>query len=248
MQSRLYCGVSTLIAVIVLFSSIHRSEAATFDIANGDVTALVNTIATCNSNNEDDTINLAANGTYFLTRVDNSTHGPSGLPVIVNDNFHSVTINGNNSRIIRDGNSAAFRIITINNPLGNVAFNVSINNVTITGGLGATSGGEAVLGGGVCNVGATLMLTRCTVSSNFAGTGGGIFNQDAIVSLVSCTISGNSATTGGAISNHSTLASTQGGHIFIATCTLSGNSVTSLAGAAISNLRVPIPVVIRELT
>ncbi len=47
MQSRLYCGVSNLIAVIVLFSSIHRSEAATFDVANGDVTSLVNTISLC---------------------------------------------------------------------------------------------------------------------------------------------------------------------------------------------------------
>ena len=55
------------------------AEAATFNIANGDVAGLISAINTANSNNQDDTINLASNGDYVLTVPDN---GSNGLPVI----------------------------------------------------------------------------------------------------------------------------------------------------------------------
>ncbi|MFN2477336.1 MAG: hypothetical protein ABR526_13465 [Chthoniobacterales bacterium] len=55
-------------------------QAATFNIADGDVAALKNAIAAANSNGADDIINLAAGGTYTLTAVDNTTSGPNGLP------------------------------------------------------------------------------------------------------------------------------------------------------------------------
>ncbi len=106
--NRLRRRVLILIFACMTLSFAKPLDAGNFDIANGDVTALVNTISICQINNADDTINLAANGTYFLTRVDNTTVGPSGLPVITGDNGqHSLTIHGNGATITRFGNAPA---------------------------------------------------------------------------------------------------------------------------------------------
>ncbi len=60
----------------------HWSKSATFNIANGDVAGLITAINTANTNNQNDDINLAANGTYTLTNVNNMNDGPNGLPTI----------------------------------------------------------------------------------------------------------------------------------------------------------------------
>jgi hypothetical protein len=70
--------------------------------------------------------------------------------------------------------------------------NVSLQGVTITG-------GHAVFGGGINNVGATLMLTGVSVTGNRAdNSGGGIYNAaGGKLSLSQSSVSGNSAGQGG---------------------------------------------------
>jgi hypothetical protein len=61
------------------------AHSATFNIPDGDVTALKAALAAVNTNGLSDTINLAAGGTYTLTEIDNSVNGANGLPVIKNE-------------------------------------------------------------------------------------------------------------------------------------------------------------------
>src|SRR5215213_5558767 len=78
-----------------------RVSAATFNVSDGDVAGLVNAIAGANVNGQDDTINLAADGTYTLTAADNSETGPNGLPIVRTDGGHTITFNGNAATIAR---------------------------------------------------------------------------------------------------------------------------------------------------
>ena len=80
------------IGTVLLFSFSQIAPAATFNIADGDVAGLISAINTANSNNQDDTINLASSGNYVLTAANN---GSNGLPIIGSDNGHNLTINGN---------------------------------------------------------------------------------------------------------------------------------------------------------
>ncbi|HEU0209647.1 MAG TPA: hypothetical protein VFQ78_11800, partial [Candidatus Udaeobacter sp.] len=174
------------------------SPAATFDIADGDVTALVNAITTSNTNGQNDTINLADGGTYILTSVNNSADGPNGLPIIQTDGGHTLVINGRDSVIARNTvmGTANFRVL--NNGSGKVTLvRLLIGNGQV---LGATVP-SGTSGGGIFNRG-TLTLKDCTVSSNSAVTtmsgsksaGGGLFNFQGTLNLDRSSILSNSST------------------------------------------------------
>src|SRR4051794_27215874 len=113
--------VSKLAALIAgLLLPVHFAVAAVFDISNGDITALKAAITAANTNNEDDVINLHLSvvggySPYSLTTVDHDTGtGPTGLPMIVSDGGHKVTINGNGATITRDFNAnLSFRILEV---------------------------------------------------------------------------------------------------------------------------------------
>ena len=86
----------------------------------------------------------------------------------------------------------------------------SISGLTVTG------GGSASSGGGLSNLG-TTMLTNCTITGNSAGNGGGL-NNHGTATLNSCTISNNTASSsGGGLQ-------TAGGTLTLTNCTVSGNS------------------------
>src|SRR5437763_2891715 len=72
------------------------TQAATYNVANGDVAGLIAAINAANSSPAPNTINLANGGTYILTAINNRVNG---LPVITN----SMTINGNGATIQRSG-------------------------------------------------------------------------------------------------------------------------------------------------
>ena len=100
------------------------------------------------------TINLAAGCDYALTTADN---GENGLPIVTT----GVTVNGNGASV--DG-TGAVRDFEVDGPAGNL----SLNNVTVTG-------GSADNGGGIANIGGTVTLNRSQVTANTAtGAGGGI--------------------------------------------------------------------------
>ena len=151
-----------LLAGIILLLFTIPGWAATFDIADGDVTALINAINEANGNGKADTINLANGGTHTLTAVDNDTNGPNGLPSITSE----ITIDGNGATIQRSsaGGTPDFRIFHVA-----AGGDLTINDLTITNGNSGDGNG-----GGILNEGA-LTLENCTVSGNTADEcGGGI--------------------------------------------------------------------------
>ena len=193
-------------AVIVFLSLVHGSEAATFNIEDGNVIQLKTAINACNGNHQDDTINLAANGTYVLTSEDNATNG---LPVIDGDSGHSLTIIGNGATIMR-GTSALFRILDMND---NTV--VTLSNLIISDGEIHSSGNS---GGGIRKGSGSLTISGCQIINNYAdGAGGGISCRGALTII------------GGAVSNNRGGGGGGGGISFggttlsIDSCTLSEN-------------------------
>ena len=187
----------TLVAVIsaTTLCAAFRLGAAVFNIADGDVTGLKNAIATSASNNQNDTINLAANGTYTLTSVDNAPvgYGANGLPIITYDNGHSLVINGNNSALVRS-NGPSFRILICDNQGVDSPAGLTINNLRISNGFAAiTESGHGNDGAGILNLGMPLTLMNCTLSGNYANFGAGLATYDAQVTIRNCTIDANLA-------------------------------------------------------
>lgn len=149
-----------IVAAALLCSSPTHLRSAVFNIANGDVAGLANTIAVANSNGEADVINLAAGGNYVLTAVHNFVGGPNGLPVILNDAASpDLTINGNGATIQRNS-SAEFRILQLRD-----GSELVINSLTISGGRVIQDTGNQG-GGGIYNNASHLKLIGCTLNNN----------------------------------------------------------------------------------
>jgi hypothetical protein len=227
-----------LIAALVAISLCRQTSAAIFNINDGDVAALITAINTSNTNGEDDTIELATNGTYTLTTVNNTSgNGANGLPVILSDTGHTLVIHGNGATLQRSaaGGTPAFRIFQIC-----AGADVTIDRLTIMNGIGSTG-----LGGGIFNDGftgnATLTITNSTVSGNSAsGAGGGIYNGQATLIINNSTVSGNSTGPnpggfgGGGILN---IVFSTSATLTINNSTISGNSAMTVGGG-IRNLSI----------
>ena len=219
-------------AAVLLLGAAPRAQAATFTIANGDVGALKAALTTANSNTAADTINLATNGSYTLTTVDNSALGDNGLPVIVNDvNGRDLTINGNGAILLRSSGTTtpAFRLLQTG-----AASQVIVNRLTLTNGDANNGGILGNSGGGIYNDHGTLTLNSCSTANNSGQYGGGIFNDHGTLSLSNCTLSGNSSSAGGGglynDGNSSPASAT------LTNCTISGNSTAfNIYGGGIYN-------------
>ncbi len=235
MRRYLICFLSG-IAFLWLLES--RVSAVTFTIPDGDVGALRSAITTANTNNVDDTINLATNGGYYIVDVNNTTNGANGLPVIDRDagsgTGHSLTINGNGATIARSFASGApyFRIFYISNGVFANQHTTTISNVTLTNGLIPGSNPGDGDGGAIYVSQGQLTLNNCVLTANLAGQrGGAIFvgGNTANLTLNNCTLSNNTGhVTGGAIQNF-------GPVVALNNCTLSGNSTVTGPGGAIWN-------------
>jgi hypothetical protein len=171
-------------------------QAATFNIADSDVLALISAINSANGNGQDDTINLATGGSYSLTSVNNSTDGPNGLPVITADGGRFLNINGNGALLSRSsaGGTPDFRIINVGSAKVTIS-GLVISNGRVVGGVFP----EGNSGAGIFNRG-TLTVQNCTISGNSAvtnsgnpSTGGGIFNYSGTLLLTKSTVRDNSA-------------------------------------------------------
>jgi hypothetical protein len=120
------------------------------------------------------------------------------------------------------GPGASLLTVSGNNASG--VFSVGTGDFASLSGLTVT-GGSAVTGGGVNNLGNTT-LTNCTFTGNTASTnGGGVFSSGT-VTLTGCTFTSNTATTngGGAFSS---------GTATLTDCTLSGNTATGNKGGGV---------------
>ena len=146
-----------LLALLLAISLCRQTSAAIFN--PNDVASLIRAINTSNTNMEDDTIELATNGTYTLTVINNDTNG---LPVIGSDGGHKLVIHGNGATLQRStaGGTPAFRIFQIG-----TGADVTIDRLTIMNGNQKLTGGE---GGGIDNNHATLTITNSTLSGNSA--------------------------------------------------------------------------------
>ncbi len=121
------------------------------------------------------TINLAPGCHYRLKAANN---GENGLPVVTT----RIGINGNGATI--DGTNS-FRVFEVDGPGGNL----TLNNVTVTG-------GAADIGGGIENPGGTVTLNGSQVTGNTATqAGGGIASATFGPSSVARLTLNNSAVT-----------------------------------------------------
>jgi CSLREA domain-containing protein len=232
------------------------TQAAIFNIADGDVTGLKNAINTANGNQQDDTINLATNGTYTLTTVDNTAFGPTGLPVLTDDSSngtgpaHSLTINGNGATLQRStaGGTPDFRILSVYNRFGGT---ITVNGLVIANGR-ATGTGQSALGGGILSS-VSVAVQNCTLTGNYASQdGSAIYSGGSaeVLTIDNSTIANTPSFGGAAILNYgtvrinnSTLANNAGtaissretGNTFVTNCTFlepQGAAIRLTAGAA----------------
>jgi hypothetical protein len=119
------------------------------------VAELITDINAANAAGGSNTITLVAGTTFTLTAVDNTTDGPTGLPVIAaNDDL---TIAGNGDTITRGNGSGtpAFRLFDVA-----AGGSLTLQHLTLQGGLAAA-------GGAIYNQG-TLTLSGVTVQNNTA--------------------------------------------------------------------------------
>jgi hypothetical protein len=119
-------------------------------------------------------INLQAGTTYTLKAVNNFWYGPDGLPPIES----TVILHGNGAVIARDASAPAFRLLYVSGGMELPAGSLTMDNVTLSGGLakgGNGGGGGLGAGGAIFNQG-TLSLTGVTLTDNEAlgGTGSGV--------------------------------------------------------------------------
>ncbi|MEN3313928.1 MAG: hypothetical protein V7605_162 [Acidimicrobiaceae bacterium] len=135
-----------------------------------------------------DTIDLAAGCTYVLT---NEANPGNGLPVVTG----TLVIHGHGATVRRSSESA-FRILEVA-----TGADLTLDQITVSGGSISSSGGPTAFGGGILNSG-RLTVVDSTISDNaVSGTGssaggGGIANNGT-VSLHATVLRNNTATATG---------------------------------------------------
>ena len=134
------------------------------------------------------TISLAWGCTYVLPTTPNN--GENGLPVVTS----SINVYGNNATIT---GSNAVRIFEVDGPGGNL----SLQNVTLTGGTASD------FGGAIFNSSGTVTLNQSVVTGNSAGKAGGgiasgtLGSNTASLTLNGSVVTNNSGGVGGGIVN-----------------------------------------------
>jgi predicted outer membrane repeat protein len=146
----------------------------TATVAAGDASGLVNAINAANGNGSStDTICLAAGSTYTFSTASSGIALPSVTTPI--------TIVGNDAIIERGGSAPQFRLFSVASN-----GNLTLANVTLSGG---NAGGEN--GGAVLNAG-SLTLDDVTLTNNSARFGGAIYSTGT-VTITGSAISGSTA-------------------------------------------------------
>jgi uncharacterized repeat protein (TIGR01451 family) len=204
-----------------------RQVPAVFNVANGDMAAFVTAVNMANNNNQDDTINLAPNGSYAFNTVADTTDGNNALPLLQNDGAHALTINGNKATVTRASGAPTMRFFNVDTA------DLLVDNLTLTRGVsdtGTTLNSED--GGAFLLAGGRLTLTDCILSNNQGLRAGGGIVADidgAVLTLTRCVFSNNSATDsfsiGGGVVVGDNMTAT------ITDCTFDGNKCTDNGGA-----------------
>jgi 6-phosphogluconolactonase (cycloisomerase 2 family) len=128
-----------------------------FNILDGNVSTLIASINAANDGTNNpglDIIELAENGTYQLTSIEDATFGNSGLPAITSE----IIIKGNGASILGSANNNTcdgsvgdeFRVLLVDGTNSKL----TLNNTTVSDGcvLNSSGGGIAVTSGGSLNL------------------------------------------------------------------------------------------------
>jgi hypothetical protein len=157
-------AVWIIVTVLVVAVGLARpANAALFVCASGDVPCLVAAINTSNANGEVNLIRLDS-GTYTLTAVNNDTDGSNGLPSITSP----LTIGGNgsgNTIIERAATAPLFRVFHVGQ-----SGSLNLEDLTVRG--GRWGGPVNFGGGGILNLGTTI-ITHSAVTNNLTNSQGG---------------------------------------------------------------------------
>lgn len=168
------------------------ARGATFNCASGDTACLIDAVSQSNVTVENDEIILEP-GTYRLTEIyeTHPRYGASGLPVIKGE----LLIQSSNAMIIR-WSLAAFRIMTVDEE-----GSLTIEGLTISGGIANEDGGGEPLGGGIGSWGEPTIIRNSIISGNHAYEGGGIWAECGLVVSGSTIRGNNSLDYGGGLSH-----------------------------------------------
>ena len=199
--------------------------------ANNEANGLVYPDCAAGDPSGGDVINLPAGSVFRLTQPHNqSDFGPNGLPWVGTE----VTINGNGATIWRPSTAPEFRVFAVG-PSGNL----TLNRVSIEGGLVADHPGAGILNQGRLTVrdsqvranygegiyssddagrAAALTVTGSTISANGAE---GIWSRNGTALVVNSTLSGNG---GGGLLNG------RDGVMTVVNSTITANTGTNYGG------------------
>ncbi|GAA5201737.1 hypothetical protein GCM10023322_82330 [Rugosimonospora acidiphila] len=138
------------------------------------------------------TLSLAPGCTYTLT----ANQDGNGLPPIT----RAVSILGNDARLVRAANAAAFRLFEVR-----AGGDLTLAGLTLSG--GSATPATAVDGGAIrIDQGGAGRFTDVTLSGNHAAAQGGAVYNAGSLSLIRCALAGNSSEVdGGAIFNTNVL-------------------------------------------
>jgi len=123
------------------------ADPPTTTVAAGDTAGLIVAISAANANPDPDLIVLE-HGTYTLTAPNNTLYGKNGLPVINTP----IIICGNCATIERDPAAEAFRLFYVS-----AAGNLTLYDLTLTGGDGSASNGGAIYSQGTVSATNTII-------------------------------------------------------------------------------------------
>jgi CSLREA domain-containing protein len=176
-----------LLAVVSIFAGAEAWAANTYTVTTLDDTPGSCSGATCSTLRAALTAANASSGdTINFTGLKGTITLTSALPAIT----QGVTIAGPGANSLTVSGAKAYQIFNINNPSATVA----ISGLTL-------SNGTSPLGsGGAIESSATLTVTSCAFSDNFADYWGGAIESTGMLTVTSSTFTGNYASSeGGAI-------------------------------------------------
>jgi hypothetical protein len=201
------------------------------------VSDLINDINAANAAGGTNTITLVASTTFDLTTVNNSTDGPTGLPVIARKDALTVIGNGDNVERSTASGTPAFRLLDVAN-----GGSLTLEKLTLQNGL-AFGSGSAAEGGAVHNQG-TLVLSAVTVQNNVAqgsgkkftvpAAGGGIWSGSSLTLENGTLLQNNRAIGAPGMSGFGLVPPIQGGDASGGGLYLSGGTA-NLTGVSIDN-------------
>ena len=176
-----------------------REVPATFNVSAGDTQGLINAINVANTNQQDNTIELASNSTYKFTSIDNSIFGNTALPVIEANLFggtvHTLTIEGAGASLKRTS-GGQFRLLAVD-----TRAHLILNDVDLIG------GDSTSYGGAIYSVNSSLDLDGVVISNNTdtpvpggpaLAYGGAIYSVGGELTIADSQIYDNSADANGA--------------------------------------------------